>query len=129
MDRLHAATIPVERAGRLFFDAAVPGVDDGVGVEGALVGREILIASSLSCLVAVLLSLCVLQYRVCLCLVAARLSMPLNYPPSRLADKIRFLISLQVVRANMDSPTVAAATEGGSPFYKIYEIYLVRLDG
>lgn len=32
----------------------------------------------------------------------------------------------QVVRANMDSPTVAAATEGGSPFYKIYEIYLVR---
>lgn len=33
---------------------------------------------------------------------------------------------MQVVRANMDSPTVAAATEGGSPFYKIYEIYLVR---
>lgn len=28
----------------------------------------------------------------------------------------------------MDSPTVAAATEGGSPFYKIYEIYLVSRD-
>ncbi|CAM9684866.1 unnamed protein product, partial [Hapterophycus canaliculatus] len=28
----------------------------------------------------------------------------------------------------MDSPTVAAATEGGSPFYKIYEIYLSIVD-
>lgn len=29
----------------------------------------------------------------------------------------------------MDSPTVAAATEGGSPFFKLYEIYLVRRVG
>lgn len=28
----------------------------------------------------------------------------------------------------MDSPTVAAATEGGSPFFKLYEIYLVSVE-
>lgn len=40
VDWLHAAAVPVERAGGLFVDAAIPGVDDGVGVEGPLMGRE-----------------------------------------------------------------------------------------
>lgn len=40
MDRLHAAAVTVERAGGLLVDTAVPGVDDGVRVEGPGVGCE-----------------------------------------------------------------------------------------
>lgn len=57
---------------------------------------------------------------------AASVSVLSKYPPVRLGHESWYSF-VQVVRANMDSPTVAAATEGGSPFYKIYEIYLVRL--
>lgn len=40
MDRLHATVVPVERSGRLLFRLAIPGVDDGVGLESPRVARE-----------------------------------------------------------------------------------------
>lgn len=122
MDRLYPAAITVERPGGLFFDAAVPGVDDGIGVEGALLGREQTVRSSV---LSVPFSYSVSPS----CVLAS--SPPFLCRPSTLCliscgRRDCFFSSVQMVRANMDSPTVAAATEGGSPFYKIYEIYLVR---
>lgn len=55
MDRLYEAAVAVERVGGLFVYAAVPGVDDGVRVEGSRVGREC--SDRCTCIVVVVLPL------------------------------------------------------------------------
>lgn len=67
MDRLHAAAVPVERFGGLLVDAAIPGVDDGVGVEGSRVGREFGVKRRRRC---------------CLCFMSALLTLILKLKPN-----------------------------------------------
>lgn len=64
----------MERACGLFFDATVPGVDDGVGLEGALVGRKQAVHASFLNIILFYVACHVLRTRVCfLCLRKASL--------------------------------------------------------